>query len=320
MRANIFQTIRYEEGKMTRKMLALLFLSVFFAASGATWALAETTATRYGGMFDLYEKNREQRIGNYITVDFILTAYSLFTGDLITLVEEQEILPAYRELADGLTKKLLKEKKAKGRKTALAYVSVIMKLLDPKAEVPKEVAPLVKEELTLIAGHKGIQASPVMGLKEDYSQYLPRGKYATSEPLKKYFRAMTYAGRMGFYLKESRATGVSSELADQHTGAALLLSKTLTEDARLKGLYDRIQALLDFFVGPSDDLTPDDYLAAGVDVPLQGARAKILETAKETGRLPRIVSVPVDRNKLEKGVSVEEAIAGFRLMGTAIYP
>ena len=93
---------------MAKRFFVFFLMIIVFAVHGTTWALAETTATRYSGMFEVYEKNREQGVGNYITVDFILTAYSLFTGDLLTLLEEKEIHPAYRELVDVMTKRIIK--------------------------------------------------------------------------------------------------------------------------------------------------------------------------------------------------------------------
>jgi len=287
-----------------------------------TSAPGETGPNPYPGMFGLYEDNREKGIGNYITADFILTAYNLFVRDLMTSIEEKTIYPAYGEMIKGLMKRLRTEKKeSRGHKTALAYVTVLQKLLDPKALVPKEVSDRVHSELKLINEHKGINPSAVTGVKEDYSQYVLRGKYTRSESLKNYFRAVMYGGRMGFYLKESKATGVTSALADEYTEAALMMSRILLRDARLKTLYNRIQALLNFFVGTSDDLTPGEYIeAAGMPSPKE-ARKRILVEMKRRGRLPRIISVPpADRSRLEPDESMEEAVMGLRLMGQRYTP
>ena len=38
----------------------------------------------YDGMFQLYNDNRARGLGHYITVDFVLTTYSLFMHELLT--------------------------------------------------------------------------------------------------------------------------------------------------------------------------------------------------------------------------------------------
>ncbi|MGI6327563.1 MAG: DUF3160 domain-containing protein [Dethiobacteria bacterium] len=67
---------------------------------------------------------------------------------------------------------------------------------------------LVEQELELIEARAGIQVSPLMNvgqdlsimeaLKEDYSQYIPRGHYDTDELLQSYFKTMMWYGRMTF--------------------------------------------------------------------------------------------------------------------------
>ena len=158
----------------------------------------------------------------------------------------------------------------------------------------------MQAELALIKAHQGIATSAAIlpGVREDYSQYVPRGHYTQSETLQRYFRALLYAGRVGFVLQESRATEVSAELAERHTAAALLLSRAIVAQDALRRAYDSMQRLLDFFVGPSDDLTPAEYIAAAGSLPPAQARQQILASIKQAGRLPRILSAIVDKERL----------------------
>jgi hypothetical protein len=194
---------------------------------------------------------------------------------------------------------------------ALAYVSVIARLLDPEAALPQEVAPKVQAELALIEAHQGITLSAITGVLEDFSQYVPRGHYTASETLQRYFRALLYAGRVGFFLRDSDATGVSAALAE-HTVAALRLSQMIM-GGRLRRLYERA-APLDAFAGPSD-LTPADYVTmADTRLPHRPAiRAMLIQKA----RLPRILSTVVTGAKLDPNVTVP-GVAGFRLIPQAI--
>jgi hypothetical protein len=172
----------------------------------------------------------------------------------------------------------------------------------------------VQAELALIEAHQGVATSAVTGVREDFSQYVPRGRYTTSEALQRYFRALMYAGRVGLFLRQSNATGVSTALAEEHTAAALLISRTLMGEARLRHLYERVQHLLDFFVGPSDDLTPADYVSAAGTLPVVKARQQILTTIAQAGRLPRLLSTVVEKDKLEPHVTVADVVAGLRLI------
>ncbi len=301
--------------------LLCLLLVLCGLAPGASAAVSaqppETvlSLSAYDGMFQLYDDNRTRGIGNYVTVDFVLTAYSLVMHDLLTTVEAEVLSPAFREMITALGTALTQPgPRSEGHTMALAYVSVIARLFDPEAALPQEVAPKVQAELALIEAHQGITPSAITGVLEDFSQYVPRGHYTTSEALQRYFQALLYAGRVGFFLRDSDATGVSTALAEEHTAAALRLSQTIMGEASLRRLYEQVQHLLDVFVGPSDDLTPADYVTMADTLPAAQARQQLLAMLIHTGRLPRILSNVVDKAKLDPKVTVAEVVAGFRLI------
>ena len=79
----------------------------------------------------------------------------------------------------------------------IAYISVMLRLLNKKHKIPEEVNDLVKKELNLIRSLQP-QVSTIFEYDVDFSQFKPRGHYTESEKLKCYFRAMMYAGRMSF--------------------------------------------------------------------------------------------------------------------------
>ncbi len=99
------------------------------------------------------------------------------------------------------------------------------------------------------------QESPIFGIVEDYSQYVPRGHYTRSDALKKYFKAMMWYGRMPFYLYQQKP-GVK-EPDKEHTRQAIMIALTLKGQA-----YDLWKLVYDptvFFVGETDDLSIYDY-------------------------------------------------------------
>ena len=82
---------------------------------------------------------------------------------------------------------------------------------------------------------------------EDYSQYVPRGHYTSSEELKQYFKAMMWLGRITF-----KANG------EGWTKQAVLLTDAV-KSAEAIGLWNRIYTVTGFFAGASDDLTFYEY-------------------------------------------------------------
>jgi hypothetical protein len=308
-------------------LLVFLTVSCLFpinAASNSITQKSKQIPTKFNGMFELYKNNRNLEIGNYITSDFILTAYSLLCRDVLSDVEEKMLYPAFNTLVDRLLEKIQQdlETETSQKETLISvhtYLSVLKKLLDPLYQPPDAVKELVRNEITLIKAHQGIELSPLFQVKEDYSQYLPRGKYTASEKKKNYFMAMTYAGRMGFYLRESQATGVTSDLAGKHTNQALYLSRKIQEE-ELLSLYMRINQLLDFFIGESLDLGATDYYRWGKNLGFEAARKKILKNAKAEKKFPRVLSTIIQTNLLEPGLKAEEAALGFKLFGQRYTP
>ena len=135
----------------------------------------------------------------------------------------------------------------------LAFFAVGASLLDPATRIPSVVQDVVSKELALIAKHDEIAISPVMSmgrtdldiledLKEDYTQYIPRGHYTKSEELKRYFCAMMWYGRLTFRQKD----------ADE-TRSAVLMTLALNEGRNLSS-WEKIYQTTRFFVGKSDDL------------------------------------------------------------------
>ena len=117
----------------------------------------------------------------------------------------------------------------------------------------------LEEELRFIEAREGFAESPLMGYREDYSQYVPRGHYTASRRLEDYFRAMMWLGRLTFLLNGGEPDGpsetclVSEERARLMTVSALLTVSDL-EDAgpegeALLGKWKRIYELTAFFAG-----------------------------------------------------------------------
>jgi hypothetical protein len=278
--------------------------------------------------FQLYEENRYQPIPSFITTDSMLHNYHLFFNHLLTSVEQEHLAPALKSLtaamlqASGAQYGSLKGTAwENAARRNMAFFAVASRLLDQQAQVPEAVRDVVGQEVGLINEHAATAVSPVMNmgeapdiienLKEDYTQYIPRGHYDTSDDLKSYFKAMMWYGRLTFRQKN-----------EDETRSAALMTMALSQGDNYKE-WARIYEPTNFFVGKSDDITPDQYRALltqvyGADITLQALTgdtakwASFLEAARSL-EPPQINSIPIFDENIQPDRELE--IKGFRFMG-----
>src|SRR5690606_3649872 len=84
---------------------------------------------------------------------------------------------------------------------------------------------------------------------EDFGLYRPRGHYTISPLYERYFRAVTWFGRITF-----RAAVISE------TQQALLTLRALQSDPVAVESRQQIVDTLEFLIGPVDNLGPEDYV------------------------------------------------------------
>ncbi len=280
--------------------------------------------------FSIYEINRYDSIPNFVTTDAMLHNYHLYFSHLLRTIEKDKLCGELVSLTDSmLTESQNQYKALKGTdwenaaKRNTAFFAVAACLLDSKTQVPSFVKQEVEIELQLIADHKetflpspvmnmgNAGAGPVGSLKEDYTQYLPRGHYTKSQELKTYFQAMMWYGRMTF-----RADG-----EDETKSAALItlmLSRTKDYDS-----WSRIYEPTNFFVGKSDDLGLYQYHQLLRDtyggIPdlktLTGDTEKWEAFIASVKKMepPAINSIPIFDETIQP--DREAAVKGFRFMG-----
>jgi len=279
--------------------------------------------------FMLYETNRYENIPNFVTSDAMLHNYHLFFSHLLKKLETEYLMPELKALNAGMMQESMKQyEELKGTPWEnaalrnLAFFTVGSSLLDPTTNVPSAVQDVVSKELALIAEHDEIAISPVMSmkhtggnilenLKEDYTQYIPRGHYTKSEELKRYFCAMMWYGRLTFRQKD----------ADE-TRSAVLMTLALNEDRNLSS-WDKIYQTTRFFVGKSDDLGYYQYEPLLRKV--YGKRLSLRNLAEDQDKWdtflrqaeeldpPVINSIPIFDENIQPDREAE--IKGFRFMG-----
>lgn len=292
----------------------------------------------YNEFFSLYEPNRYNYTPSFITTDSMLHNYHLMFDFLLKQLEEQKLAPELQQLnAQMLAAALSQYDNLKGTewenaaKRNVGFFAVGSKLLALSVGIPSVVESEVNSELALIEAHEKIAPSPVMnigagqdtlidtpqgplpleGLKEDYSQYIPRGHYDKTEQLKAYFKAMMWYGRLTFRLK-----------SEDEIKSALLITLALNQTNN-QNSWNKIYEPVNFFVGKSDDLTYYQFkdLAAkiyGPNAALQSVvndKNKLTSFIDETKTLepPQINSMPIFNVDLQP--DREKEIKGFRFMG-----
>jgi hypothetical protein len=277
----------------------------------------------YSEFFDLYETNRYDLKASFITTDSILHTYHLYFNYLLKTLEETELFDTAVTLSDQMVKTSEEQyETAKGTNFEdaalrnLAYFSVAKKILQPDSEISSLVKEKVEAEIKLIEKHAGVTFSNIMGAegsyKEDYSQYVPRGHY-TTEPLKKYFNALMWYGRITFTLK-----------TPDETKSALLMISALQNDKDSFANWEKLYEPINFFVGEPDDLSFYEYKTVagkifGEDLSvnsLTGDEEKITKFIEEANKLndPKINSMPILAPTVEENDRTEET-KGFRFLG-----
>ncbi len=278
--------------------------------------------------FPLYEANRYSATPSFVTTDSMLHNYHLMFDFLLKQLEEQKLATVLERLSSSMLAESLKQYDSlKGTewenaaKRNVGFFTVGNKLINPSVEVPVIVKSEVEQELKLISDHKGITLSPLMnigaevsekdGLKEDYSQYIPRGHYDKTEQLKSYFKSMMWYGRLTFRLKN-----------DDEIKSGILITLALNKEDNRKG-WDTLYKPINFFVGNSDDITYYQFKnlvsqVYGESPDLQTVATDSIKKlafveATKTLEPPQLNSMPIYNSDIQP--DREKEIKGFRFMG-----
>lgn len=298
----------------------------------------------------------------FITTDSLLHLFHIQFDKTLKQVEEEELYSELWKLDKALFESFLKDynrikeddsfpnevKEATRRN--VAYFAVALSLLEKKiepdqikvkasgvsnseeyhVEIPISVKEDVEAELELIYRQSpGI--SPIFNYTEDYSQYVPRGHYTSSEKLERFFRAMMWHGRTSMLLQPETITSEDSEKdARIQTIQAFLISDYFDRDKNLQAGWDRIYYVTAFYVGFSDDLGPYEYAKAldsifGNDrkgVSFDNGNLTALKAELERYENPKIYGgtgdiIPAGHDSENK--TLEDA-KGFRFMGQRYTP
>lgn len=280
----------------------------------------------YKDIFAFYDDDFSPDTPKFITTDLCLHAFHILYDTMLQKIEYSQFYDTFKvlitkllESQEDLYKSVHNEIVKTAVKKNMAYLAVILKLLDDTSDIPSTVKELVTEEIDNInAGSFAL--SPIFNYVEDYSQYKPRGHYTNNATLERYFKAMMYTGRMTFMLKEP-----SGDPNIEQTRMALLLISSLNDTLGGKQLWDywdRLYEPIKFFVGDSDDLTPKEYYQLWLEIGQPKGDQLVDEqtiqafiSLAENYRPPKINSMLIDNMRNASDIPV-----GLRLLGQRFTP
>ncbi len=255
---------------------------------------------------------------HFVTADSVHRTFHVLLEDHLKLVETNAagevtiMLAALRgsleaQPPDAIASGALAPLAAEAKTLALAYLQVAEILLAGES-VPPNLPEAVAAEVSAILNAGGFGSSPLFGEDVDYSQYKPRGFYTESPELQRYFRAMSWFGNAAFLLG-----------SDVQTLSALMLSKALQDTPEAQQRWRKLDNFYTRFLGPCDDLTPEEYGVKLSDVgvldspaALEGAIARMRAELRD----PRINSMLTAAEKSEWVAQTK----GMRFMGKRYLP
>ncbi|MBN2525263.1 MAG: DUF3160 domain-containing protein [Deltaproteobacteria bacterium] len=235
--------------------------------------------------------------GVLLTADAIFNTFHNTFDNLLLGLEIKTLQPMLLELLAELKNESVKRYNAlesgatkDAALDVVTYLQVAQSLLDPDAEMIREVSVTTKKEVALITAHNGEAASPLFdrisystkecssdcdpcggnnpfcgatdretGIYvhcperycEDYSQYVPRGHYTYNETLENYFRSVMWMGRMAFLMKSDQSTRAMAVFLDTLKSTTVEFNDKTHSGA---DLWQHLFKIVGTLVGGIDDL------------------------------------------------------------------
>lgn len=219
-------------------------------------------------LFYIYEDNTYKKVPSFVTTDSVLQLYHIFYDYSLRSLESEFFYEDLARLNENMIEQLLKEygyaqndEIKESIMEMIGYFGVSHLALGRSlpSEYPAELEAVVKQEFELIEKAEGVEASPLFGLKLDYSLFQIRGHYTRSEELGQYFRAMSWYGIVPLPLYNGEGER-DEESAMRAIVTTIALCRLPAEEGGK--LWENIYSTTSFYVGEADDITP--YEIAGI--------------------------------------------------------
>lgn len=309
------QEVRFlEDANLNDAQLALLAQNGFVIVPAGLTQFED--AYRFDDKWDVNTGH-----GYWVTTDAVLHELYVAFSNLLNFMETDELydrvhtvaLESYRA-AFAQYEEAQSTSLEQAAHAATVYYAVALGLLDPDAYTQTVDATIQADADSLIAAADvadgRLEVPFLPRYDEDFSQYKPRGNYASTDLLQRYFRGMMWMGRITFLARD-----------DQSLQASLLALRALHQSGAIEE-WNIVSETLSYLIGPTDNLGPSEYLPLaqsiyGDDLSLDAlADTTHLATFRaEVQALPgpRINNVVRPIGTQEE--QLDESTRGFRLFG-----
>lgn len=218
------------------------------------FAVAKLAPPRAPGAF--YVELRERNVPYVVTFDALLHVAHVGVDRALADLEERVIARDLPLLLERIAARLDIESVKVGPdllpgfRLARGLVAVARGLLG--APPPADLAPIVKEELALARARAGLRASPLLGVRVDYTLFPPEPGGGLRDAL----AWLALAPLSVVARSEAEGAPVDVGEARAHTRAAMLLARAVDPavDAQSHELHARLARIGRFLAGPSDDV------------------------------------------------------------------
>jgi hypothetical protein len=216
--------------------------------------IASSDPTESGSFHGAYFGIFRRHAPVYVTADAILHAWHESYDRLLMDLETSTLAPAIQKLLTALREHLAATDASAARTDLDTYLTIAARLA-----TDKEIAPTAGGDAAVIADvvKSAMAAAGPGGLSLfgdrvafDYSMMKPRGHYTKTPALGRYFRVMSFLGRVELRMAEPSAKKVHRPAL----AAAALLRTLFGEKEREQ--WQAIDKTLSALVGPQDSLSP----------------------------------------------------------------
>jgi hypothetical protein len=192
----------------------------------------------------------------YVTADSLLYAWHSSYDKILTELETDALVPTLAAMLDELRAGLAKsEAPAQARADVDVYLAVAQSLMTDAVQAPVAGGDRALIGATFEHGQKAEGLGTQLfgeDMQFDFSMLKPRGHYADSPYLQRYFRAMSWLGRAEITIAQ-REPGEPWRVHERALAAAKLLGTLFTDKTRAR--WTTIDTTLAAFVGPPDSMS-----------------------------------------------------------------
>ena len=213
---------------------------------------------------DAYEGNVYGDFPDFVTTDVAYHEWHLVFDKILRSLEQGVLLPKLDNLVSGsLAAAHAQTLELRGTPLAgpASRVEQLFQVAAAELGHTVRLGPVAAKEKALIDAHDATAASPLLGVKVDYSLFKPRGHYTANAKLTRYFIGMSVLGQLPFCIPGTKGcVGVGP------AQAALLAARILAQHPGLVSLWRAIYEPTAFLIGQADDYTPLEAAAAAKTV------------------------------------------------------